>query len=126
MLQNDRRADAKRQSPDNRDSGRVSREWQRPGQETLDTQTLSALLAGVSPEQLSVEQLLALSQRIGNSAVLELISLHGVRADAAPWTAPAGEPQTAPAEWSGGAAEFTPAPEFSSLAPLQTGGAWAM
>lgn len=78
-----------------------------------------AILAGVSPERLPAELAAALSERIGNQAMLSALSrAAGGRERSAP-ALPESPPATEAAEWSGGAAASEAgAPAFSSLSEL--------
>ena len=78
-----------------------------------------AILEGVSPEYLPAELTEALAGRIGNQAMLSVLSRAQIGREGGAPSFPASPPATEAAQWSGGAAvSEAGAPAFSALSAL--------
>ena len=78
-----------------------------------------AILEGASPERLPAELTMSLAPRIGNQAMLELLSRTGQGHERPTPSFPASPPAAEAVEWSGDvAASEMGAPAFSSLSEL--------
>lgn len=83
---------------------------------------MQAILAGVSLDRLSPETVLALSHRIGNSAVAEMIARRTRGSELGACPVPAPLPEMEGAELSRGPAGLIAPVDFAGLPPLAGAG----
>ena len=77
-------------------------------------------MSGVSPERLSPKAVGALSHRLGNSALLELMTLRGPSQDRESCPVPGPLPEMDAAVLEEGEPDLIPAVDFAGLPPLET------
>ena len=79
---------------------------------------LEAILSGGSWDRLPENGMLALSHRMGNGALLEVLANRGGGPERETAALPPGPCLTQPVEWGAGAPVLSDAPDFASFSPL--------
>ena len=115
MLQTDRKTETARQTLQNREQARRQKEPE-AGREA--SQALEAILNGAGWKLLPAEGMLALSHRMGNDALVSLLSLRPGGPETETAALPGGPCLTEAGDWGGGEAAAALAPVFTSFAPM--------
>ena len=125
MIQTDRKIDSRKTSQEQK---RLPEQKQRePARESPEPeQTLQAILTGVSPDRLSPEAVLALSHRMGNSTLAELITRRGPPLDQASCPVPGPLPDMDAAVLGEGPAGLISPVDFAGLPSLEAGAGLAI
>ena len=121
MIQTDRKTDSRNTVQEQKRLPERNR-WRQGPETPVPEQTLQAILAGVSPDRMSPEAMLALSHTMGNSALAEMISRQSRnRLDLVSAPVPGPLPDMAPAVLGDGAADLIAPVSFSGLPSLEAG-----
>ena len=124
MIQTGQKTDSRKTLPEQKrfpEQKQRATESERPEPE----QTLQAILSGVSPERLSPEAVLALSHRMGNSALSELAARREGPADLMPCPVPGSMPEMKAAVLGEGSPDLIAPVDFAGLPPLEAGSGMA-
>ncbi len=124
MIQTDRKTDSRKTSTEQtslpeRKQARQARDAPAP------EQALQAILNGVTPDRLSPEAVLALSHRMGNSALSELTARREGPADLMPCPVPGSMPEMKAAVLGEGSPDLIAPVDFAGLPPLEAGSGMA-
>ena len=112
MPQTDRKIEQARQTTPERERPERKQSRDIPAEAAL---VLETILNGGSREQLSAEGMLALSHRMGNDALLSVLTLRSSGPDTESSPLPDGPCLTAPGEWSTGEPLLAEAPDFGGF-----------
>jgi hypothetical protein len=115
VLQTDRKTEAARQTPQDREQ---TRRRQSPEKQNEASQALEAILNGVSWERLPAEGMLALSHRMGNDALLSVLSLRETGPETQRSSLPGGPCPTEPMDFGPGEAATESAPDFGAFTSM--------
>ena len=120
MIQTGQRTDSRKTASEQKRLPEQKRK--QPGIERPEPeQTLRAVLSGVSPDRLSPEAVLALSRRMGNSALAEAIAGSRRAPEPVDCPTPPPLPDMRAASLGDGPADLIAPVDFSGLTPLETG-----
>ena len=121
MIQTDRKTDSRKTAQEQKNL--PEQKQRRQGSEIpAPEQTLQAILAGVSPDRMSPEAVLALSHTMGNSALAEMAARQNRNSlDLVSAPVPGPFPDFAPAVLGEGPADLIAPVDFAGLAPLEAG-----
>ncbi len=121
MIQTDRKTDSRQTAREQKSLPEQKQRRQGP-EAPVPEQTLQAILAGVSPDRISPEAVLALSHTMGNGALAEMISRQRQnRADLVSVPVPGPMPDMAPAVLGEAAPDLIAPVDFAGLPPLEAG-----
>ena len=115
MIQTDRKTETARQTSQDREQNRRQKN---PDKRDEASQALEAILNGSSWELLPAEGMLALSHRMGNDALVSVLTLRERGPETETAALPRGPCLTEPGNWSAGEPATESAPDFGSFASM--------